>query len=148
MTIVSPYGWRSWPRRRGSPRQFTRAFRAETGESPARAVETLRVEAARLMLEQSRHPVDVVAQQTAFADRERMRRAFLRAFGKPPLAIRRNARAPVTASGAASVDRASSVPRAPPKTITRTRRRLIWPQMSRNEASTTLGIGKSGLSLT
>jgi transcriptional regulator GlxA family with amidase domain len=75
-----------------SPRQFSRAFRAETGQSPAKAVEHLRVEAARLMMEQSRHPIDVVATETGFADRERMRRAFLRAFGQPPQAMRRNAR--------------------------------------------------------
>jgi len=76
-----------------SPRQFSRAFRAETGQSPAKAVENLRVEAARLMMEQSRHPIDVIARQTGFADRDRMRRAFLRAFGQPPQVIRRNARA-------------------------------------------------------
>ncbi|HEX8667020.1 MAG TPA: GlxA family transcriptional regulator [Allosphingosinicella sp.] len=74
-----------------SPRQFSRAFRAETGQTPARAVENLRLEAARLMLEQSRHPVDVIATETGFADRERMRRAFVRAFGQPPIAIRRSA---------------------------------------------------------
>jgi transcriptional regulator GlxA family with amidase domain len=76
-----------------SPRQFSRAFRAETGQSPAKAVENLRLEAARLMMEQSRHPIDVVARQTGFSDRDRMRRAFLRAFGQPPQVIRRNARA-------------------------------------------------------
>jgi transcriptional regulator GlxA family with amidase domain len=75
-----------------SPRQFSRAFHAETGQSPAKAVENLRVEAARLMMEQSRHPIDVIARQTGFADRDRMRRAFLRAFGQPPQVIRRNAR--------------------------------------------------------
>jgi transcriptional regulator GlxA family with amidase domain len=75
-----------------SPRQFSRAFHAETGQSPAKAVENLRVEAARLMMEQSRHPIDVVARQTGFGDRDRMRRAFLRAFGQPPLVMRRNAR--------------------------------------------------------
>ena len=76
-----------------SPRQFSRAFRAETGQSPAKAVENLRVEAARLMMEDGRHPIDTVARETGFADRERMRRAFLRAFGQPPQTIRRNARA-------------------------------------------------------
>lgn len=76
-----------------SPRQFSRAFHAETGQSPAKAIEHLRLEAARLMMEQSRHPIDTVAQQTGFADRDRMRRAFLRAFGQPPQVIRRNARA-------------------------------------------------------
>ncbi len=75
-----------------SPRQFSRAFHAETGQSPAKAVEHLRLEAARLMMEQSRHPIDTVAQQTGFADRDRMRRAFLRAYGQPPQVIRRNAR--------------------------------------------------------
>jgi transcriptional regulator GlxA family with amidase domain len=80
-----------------SPRQFSRAFRAETGQSPAKAVENLRIEAARLMMEQSRHPIEVIARQTGFADRDRMRRAFLRAFGQPPQAIRRNARAEATA---------------------------------------------------
>lgn len=76
-----------------STRQFSRAFRSETGQSPAKAVEHLRVEAARLMMEQGRLSIDVVARETGFADRDRMRRAFLRAFGQPPQVIRRNARA-------------------------------------------------------
>lgn len=75
-----------------SPRQFSRAFRAETGQSPAKAVEHLRLEAARVMVEQSRHSMDEVATETGFADTERMRRAFLRAFGQPPQVLRRNAR--------------------------------------------------------
>jgi len=45
------------------------------------------------MMEQGRHPIDVVARETGFADRDRMRRAFLRVFGQPPQVIRRNARA-------------------------------------------------------
>ncbi len=75
-----------------SPRQFSRSFREETGQTPAKAVEHLRIEAARLMMESGRHPIDVVARETGFGDRERMRRAFLRAFGQPPQAIRRMAR--------------------------------------------------------
>ena len=74
-----------------SPRQFSRAFLAETGQSPARAVEHLRLEAARFMLEEGRHPVDVIAREAGFADRERMRRAFIRAVGVPPLSLRRTA---------------------------------------------------------
>ena len=74
-----------------SPRQFSRAFKAETGHSPAKAIENLRLEAARLMLEQSSHSLDVVAEESGFGDRERMRRAFLRAYGQPPQAIRRTA---------------------------------------------------------
>lgn len=80
-----------------SPRQFSRAFHAETGQSPAKAIENLRLETARLLMEQGRHPIEVVAQQTGFADRDRMRRAFLRAFGQPPMAIRRAARAEAAA---------------------------------------------------
>ena len=77
-----------------SPRQFSRAFQAETGQSRAKAIEHLRVEAARILLEQSRHPIDVVARQSGFSDRDHMRRAFVRAFGQPPQALRRMARAP------------------------------------------------------
>jgi transcriptional regulator GlxA family with amidase domain len=76
-----------------SPRQFSRVFRAETGQSPAKAIERLRAEAARLLMVQSGHPIEVIARQTGFADRDRMRRAFLRVFGQPPQVIRRNARA-------------------------------------------------------
>lgn len=81
-----------------SPRQFSRVFREETGQSPAKAVERLRLEAARLMIEDGRHSLDEVARDTGFADRERMRRAFLRSFGQPPQALRRAAdRQPVMA---------------------------------------------------
>jgi transcriptional regulator GlxA family with amidase domain len=75
-----------------SPRQFRRAFAAETGESPAKAIEKLRLEVAQLMLEDSRHPLDTIARETGFADRERMRRAFGRVFGRPPQAMRRQVR--------------------------------------------------------
>lgn len=75
-----------------SPRQFSRSFLAETGRSPAKAVEQLRVEAARLMIEQGGHSMDEVARETGFSDRERMRRAFVRACGQSPQMIRRNAR--------------------------------------------------------
>jgi transcriptional regulator GlxA family with amidase domain len=76
-----------------SPRQFTRAFHGETGLSPAKAIENLRVEVARLMLEDSRHSIDVIATEVGFGTRDRMRRAFVRKFGQAPLEIRRDARA-------------------------------------------------------
>jgi transcriptional regulator GlxA family with amidase domain len=76
-----------------SGRQFARAFRAETGQTPAKAVEQLRIEAARLDIETSNHSLDAVAARVGFGDPERMRRAFLRAFGMPPQALRRAARA-------------------------------------------------------
>ncbi|TWB59774.1 GlxA family transcriptional regulator [Nitrospirillum viridazoti] len=75
-----------------SPRQFSRAFHAETGQSPAKAVENLRLEAARVLMEEGRHPIEIIVRETGFGDRERMRRAFLRAFGQPPQAFQRAAR--------------------------------------------------------
>jgi transcriptional regulator GlxA family with amidase domain len=75
-----------------SPRQFGRAFLAETGQTPAKAVERLRAEAARLRLETGQEPIELIARGVGFADPERMRRAFLRVFGQPPQALRRVAR--------------------------------------------------------
>src|SRR6266702_3645878 len=49
-----------------SPRQFSRVFRQETGKSPAKVVEALHIEAAKLMIERSRHSLDVVARETGF----------------------------------------------------------------------------------
>jgi transcriptional regulator GlxA family with amidase domain len=75
-----------------SPRQFSRVFTMETGQSPAKAIEGLRVEAARLMIEQSQHPLDVIAKETGFRDRRHLREVFMRSFGVPPQAVRREAR--------------------------------------------------------
>ena len=75
-----------------SPRNFTRIFVRETGVSPAKAVERLRLDAARAAVETSNAPIDQVADATGFGDPERMRRAFLRAYGQPPQALRRAAR--------------------------------------------------------
>ncbi|MGR3907397.1 GlxA family transcriptional regulator [Burkholderia sp. SR8] len=76
-----------------SPRQFSRVFTLETGQSPAKAIERLRLEAARLMIEQSRHSLDVIAKENGFRDRRHLRDAFVRGFGVPPQAVRREARA-------------------------------------------------------
>ncbi|TAL38385.1 MAG: GlxA family transcriptional regulator [Phenylobacterium sp.] len=76
-----------------SPRNFARAFTSETGTTPAKAVERLRLEAARTAVETSHAPIDHVAEAVGFGDPERMRRAFLRAFGQPPQSLRRAARA-------------------------------------------------------
>ena len=75
-----------------SPRHFARAFQAETGLTPAKALERLRLEVARERVEASAEPIEQVAAAAGFGDPERMRRAFLRAFGQPPQAMRRAAR--------------------------------------------------------
>jgi transcriptional regulator GlxA family with amidase domain len=75
-----------------SPRHFARAFTAETGMTPAKAIERLRLEASRERVEAGLEPIELVAAGTGFGDPERMRRAFIRAFGQPPQALRRAAR--------------------------------------------------------
>ena len=75
-----------------SPRQFGRTFRKETGETPAKAIERLRAEAAYLRLQDGSEPVDVIARAVGFNDPERMRRAFVARYGQPPQAIRRMTR--------------------------------------------------------
>ncbi|WP_375410134.1 GlxA family transcriptional regulator [uncultured Methylobacterium sp.] len=67
-----------------SPRQFARAFGAETGVTPARMLERLRVESARRMLESDQASVSEVAARCGFQADETMRRAFLRHLGVPP----------------------------------------------------------------
>jgi transcriptional regulator GlxA family with amidase domain len=86
-----------------SPRNFARAFTAETGATPAKAVERLRLEAARTQVEAGHAPIDRVAEAVGFGDPERMRRAFLRAFGQPPQALRRAAPRPMRSSRRAGV---------------------------------------------
>jgi transcriptional regulator GlxA family with amidase domain len=76
-----------------SSRHFTRAFIAETGTTPSKAVERLRIEVARQRVQSSSEAIESVAQTTGFRDPERMRRAFIRAFGQPPQSLRRAARA-------------------------------------------------------
>jgi len=76
-----------------SSRHFTRAFVAETGSTPAKAIERLRIEAARHRVESSGEAIERVARTTGFGDADRMRRAFIRIFGQPPQSLRRAGRA-------------------------------------------------------
>jgi transcriptional regulator GlxA family with amidase domain len=76
-----------------SSRHFTRAFIAETGSTPSKAIERLRIEVARARVQSSSEAIERVAEVTGFRDPERMRRAFIRAFGQPPQSLRRAARA-------------------------------------------------------
>jgi transcriptional regulator GlxA family with amidase domain len=76
-----------------STRHFARAFIAETGTTPSKAVERLRIEVARQRVQSSSEAIERVAETTGFRDPERMRRAFIRAFGQPPQSLRRAARA-------------------------------------------------------
>ncbi|MEM8650394.1 MAG: GlxA family transcriptional regulator [Pseudomonadota bacterium] len=67
-----------------SPRNFARAYVNHTGQTPAKAVEALRTENARRLLEDTDVPITSVAIQCGFMDDERMRRAFMRRLNVSP----------------------------------------------------------------
>jgi transcriptional regulator GlxA family with amidase domain len=84
-----------------SPRHFARAFRAETGLTPARYVQRVRIEAARRRLEDTPEPIAAVAAACGFGTAESMRRAFLRGLSVSPAEYRRRFHAGVSHSEAA-----------------------------------------------
>jgi len=67
-----------------SPRNFARLYRKRSGTTPAKAVERLRVDAARRALEESSASIERIARRCGFGDEERLRRSFLRCLGVPP----------------------------------------------------------------
>ena len=67
-----------------SERSFSRHYIETTGQTPARAVEHLRVEAARRMLSDSQLPIKRIAQRCGFGSEETMRRSFLRLLSVAP----------------------------------------------------------------
>jgi transcriptional regulator GlxA family with amidase domain len=71
-----------------SERSFVRQYRHSTGETPARAVEQMRVEAARQMLDETREPIKRIASRCGFGSEETMRRSFLRLLGTTPQSYR------------------------------------------------------------
>jgi transcriptional regulator GlxA family with amidase domain len=71
-----------------SERNFARAFRTETGMTPAAYVESARVESARMALETGGLPVEAIARRSGFGTVETMRRAFRRRLGVSPASYR------------------------------------------------------------
>jgi len=67
-----------------SERSFSRHYAEATGQTPARAVERLRVEAARRLLSETRLPVKRISQRCGFGSEETMRRSFLRVLAATP----------------------------------------------------------------
>ena len=80
-----------------SARHFARAFRAETGVTPARHVELVRLEAARRRLEDTTEPVATIAAGCGFGTPETMRRVFLRTLHVGPAEYRRRFHVPTAA---------------------------------------------------
>jgi transcriptional regulator GlxA family with amidase domain len=67
-----------------SERSFSRHYAEATGQTPARAIERLRVEAAQRLLSESRLPVKRIAQRCGFGSEETMRRSFTRLLATTP----------------------------------------------------------------
>ncbi|MFD9482581.1 GlxA family transcriptional regulator [Streptomyces sp. NPDC059991] len=76
-------------RARLSPRHFARAFHAETGSTPGRYVERVRVEHARRLLEDTADGVEEISRACGYGTPEAMRRAFLKSLGTAPAEYRR-----------------------------------------------------------
>jgi len=71
-----------------SERSFVRHYRADTGQTPARAVELIRIETARRLLADTPLAIKRIAVQCGFGSEETLRRSFLRAMGVTPQAYR------------------------------------------------------------
>lgn len=67
-----------------SERSFLRHYRQVTGLTPARAVERVRVEAARQALGATSLPIKRIARDCGFGSEETMRRGFMRVLAVPP----------------------------------------------------------------
>jgi transcriptional regulator GlxA family with amidase domain len=72
-----------------SPRHFARAFQAETGTTPGRYVERVRLEHARRLLEDTADDVGRISRACGYGTPEAMRRAFVKALGTAPAEYRR-----------------------------------------------------------
>jgi transcriptional regulator GlxA family with amidase domain len=72
-----------------SPRNFTRVFHKETGLSPAKFIEKLRVETARKYLEDTDMPLSDIAEKCGLGGLVSMRRTFLRHLMTTPSDYRR-----------------------------------------------------------
>ncbi|MFF4501344.1 GlxA family transcriptional regulator [Streptomyces sp. NPDC001401] len=82
-----------------SPRHFARAFQAETGMTPGRYVDRVRLEHARRLLEDTADGVEEISRASGYGTPEAMRRAFVKALGTAPAEYRRRFRpAPTPAS--------------------------------------------------
>jgi transcriptional regulator GlxA family with amidase domain len=72
-----------------SPRNFARAYAKKRGCTPAKAVEAIRVETARRLLEETEDRIESIAENSGFSSEEQMRCAFIRILGIPPREYRK-----------------------------------------------------------
>ncbi|MGW7364165.1 GlxA family transcriptional regulator [Streptomyces sp. NPDC054841] len=82
-------------RARLSPRQFARAFRAETGMTPGKYVDRFRLEHARRLLEDTGDGIEEISRACGYGTPEAMRRSFVKTLGAAPAEYRRRFHVPV-----------------------------------------------------
>jgi transcriptional regulator GlxA family with amidase domain len=75
-----------------SPRHFARAFRTETGMTPGRYVDRVRLEHARRLLEDTGDGIEEISRACGYGTPEAMRRAFVKSLGTAPAEYRRRVR--------------------------------------------------------
>ncbi|MFJ1877199.1 MULTISPECIES: GlxA family transcriptional regulator [Streptomyces] len=75
-----------------SPRHFARAFQTETGMTPGRYVDRVRLEHARRLLEDTTDGIEEISRASGYGTPEAMRRAFVKALGAAPAEYRRRFR--------------------------------------------------------
>ncbi|NGO09972.1 helix-turn-helix domain-containing protein [Streptomyces sp. HC44] len=75
-----------------SPRHFARAFQTETGMTPGRYVDRVRIEQARRLLEDTADGIEEISRACGYGTPEAMRRAFVKALGTAPAEYRRRFR--------------------------------------------------------
>jgi transcriptional regulator GlxA family with amidase domain len=77
-----------------SPRNFARVFACQTGQTPGRYVESLRLERARTLLQSGQSTIEGVAHSCGFTTVETLRRSFSRRLGVSPGEYRQRFREP------------------------------------------------------
>lgn len=71
-----------------SPRNFARVFVRETGKTPGKYLDQLRLELSINLMEDRALSMDRIAAESGFTCAEHMRRVFIREMGVTPLAYR------------------------------------------------------------
>lgn len=72
-----------------SPRNFARVYAQTRGRTPAKAVQAIRIDAARRRLEETKDRIETIAEHSGFTGEEQMRTAFIKSLGIPPREYRK-----------------------------------------------------------
>jgi AraC family transcriptional regulator of adaptative response/methylated-DNA-[protein]-cysteine methyltransferase len=71
------------------PRHLSRLFAEHLHASPLQVAQSLRIQRAKRLLDETDLPVTLIAKRAGFASARRMSAAFAQLYGRPPSALRR-----------------------------------------------------------